>query len=605
MKQISGQTQGLKNSQLNALKRLYRRRVPPTEVITPELARALTELSREIGRQIAVLLDRRGDVHFVIVGNDRQIWFPDLSGYRMGHQRLRGLRCIHTHLKGEPLNDDDLTDLAGLRLDLMGAIAVGPDGLPGPLQLAHVQPGADSGGPTVLPPEDIYRPTIQFDDFIDQLEGRLARAPGGRDVKDPRERTILVSVSTGPRSEAEDSLEELAALAAANNLVVIDRVLQRPKRIHPRYLMGQGKLGEVTIRAMQLEADVILFDQDLSPAQLEAVASATELKVIDRTQLILDIFARRANSADGKVQVELAMQRYRLPRLGSRQVALSRLAGGIGGRGPGETRLEIDTRRARDRIRRLEKQLDALAKGRDQRRRRRLSNNVPIISVVGYTNAGKSTLLNALTQSNTIAEDQLFATLDTATRRMRFPQEREVLITDTVGFIRRLPPDLVRAFQATLDELTDADLLLHVVDLSHPQFENQIRAVQDILRNLDLGDKPQLLVFNKVDRLDADTVWSHCRRFGAIAVSALDRATFPPLLSALEQQLWGVGKEVDLYGEREPSADGIDWKAEWEKGEAAKADPPPLEGNDALPDSVRDTPEDAPEDAPEDGKWTG
>jgi GTP-binding protein HflX len=579
MKTVSGETQGLKKSQLSALKRLYRRRVSPAEVVTPELARALSELSREIGRQIALLIDRGGDIHYVIVGNDRQIFFPDLSAYRTGHQRLRGLRCVHTHLKNEPLNEDDLTDLSGLRLDLMVAVGVLPDGLPGTVYMAHVQPGSVDGMPTRLPDAQVHGLDLPFDTFIDDLEARLSRVPGGRDVKDPRERAILVSVSTGSRHRAEESLEELAALADANNLIVIDRVLQRPKRIHPKYLMGKGKLGEITIRAMQLEADMILFDQDLSPSQLEAVASATELKVIDRTQLILDIFARRAQSIDGKVQVELAQQKYRLPRLGARQSALSRLTGGIGGRGPGETRLEVDLRRARDRIRRLEKQLDSLAKGRYQRRKRRLENNVPIVSVVGYTNAGKSTLLNALTQSNVVAEDRLFATLDTATRRLRFPQEREILITDTVGFIRRLPPTLVQAFRSTLDELADADLLLHVVDISHPQFEEQIQAVDTILAGLDLADIPQLLVLNKSDQVDPDTVWALCRRLDAVSVSALDRKTFPPLLQEMATRLWGLGKDAsglveDAYGH--PGANDVHLDTdsdEMDTGPAAEPSP--------------------------------
>ena len=545
MKSPQGQVQGLKASQLAALKRLYRRRVPPGEVVTPELARGLSELSRDIGRQIAVLLDRSGEVHFVIVGDDREIHFPDLSAYRTGARRLRGLRCIHTHLKGEGLTDDDMTDLSGLRLDLMGALEVRNNGLPGPLHLAQVNPDPGAPDPVIaLGTFDAHHLDIAFDRFVEDLETELARAPGGRDVKDPRERAILISVTTQRRSDAEDSLDELAALADSNELIVIDRVLQRPRSIHPRYLLGKGKLQEVTVRAMQLDADVILFDQELTPGQLEAVASATELKVLDRTQLILDIFARRAHSADGKVQVELAQLRYRLPRLGMRQVALSRLTGGIGGRGPGETRLEIDTRRARDKIRRLEKQLESLSRGRQERRKRRMASKIPIVSVVGYTNAGKSTLLNALTSSDTVAEDRLFATLDTATRRLRFPKEREVLITDTVGFIRRLPPDLMRAFRATLDELADADLLLHVADVSHPLFEEHIHTVNTILEELGLSATPQLLVLNKTDRVDPETAWALCRRLDGIAVSALDRASFPPLLTAMEARLWGMGKPV-------------------------------------------------------------
>jgi GTP-binding protein HflX len=539
VKTLYGTRNGLKASQVARLERLYRRRVPPARVITPELARAMGAISREIGRQVGVLLDRRGEVRFVIVGDDREIEIPDLSAYRMGVRRLRGLRCIHTHLRGEPLTEDDLNDLTGLRLDLMGALDVGPDGLPGRLHLAHVRPDPDAADPVVrLPPADPYRQDLKLDAFLTELEDALARAPGARDVKDSRERALLVSVTTGSRADAEDGLEELASLAASNDLVVVGSVLQRPRQIHPRHLLGIGKLREVALRAMQLEADVILFDQELAPAQLEAVAAATELKVIDRAQLILDIFARRAHSADGKVQVELAQLRYRLPRLGVRQKALSRLTGGIGGRGPGETRLEIDLRRARDRIRRLEGQLESLSRGRAQRRRRRVVTEVPIVSLVGYTNAGKSTLLNALTRSETVAEDRLFATLDTATRRLRLPRERELLITDTVGFIRRLPPELLRAFKATLDELSDADLLLHVVDISHPRFEDQMEAVNKILAELDLGDVPQLLVLNKADRVEPEVARALCRRLKGVTVSALDPDTFGPLLEAMEARLW-------------------------------------------------------------------
>ncbi|MFQ5508441.1 MAG: GTPase HflX [Leptospirillia bacterium] len=543
MKSLSGNTGGLKSSQVGALTRLYRRRVPPEQVITPELARAMCAISREIGRQVGVLVDRRGEVQYVLVGDDREIQIPDLSNWRMGHSRLRGLRCLHTHLKGEALTDDDMNDLSGLRLDMMGAIVADRDGRPGSLHLAHVEADPTAADTAVrLPVMDPHHPDFAFDAFVDELESRMGKAPGARDVKDPRERVLLVSAATGRREVAEESLEELAALALSNDLIVVGRMLQMVRRLHPRFLLGQGKVKEAALKAMQLEADLILFDQELAPGQLDAIAGATELKVIDRTQLILDIFSRRAHSTDGKVQVELAQLRYRLPRLGLRQAALSRLTGGIGGRGPGETRLEIDTRRARDRIRRLEKQLDGLSRGRAERRKRRVSADVPIISLVGYTNAGKSTLLNKLTQSDVVAEDMLFATLDTATRRLRFPREREVLITDTVGFIRRLPPDLVRAFAATLDELSDADLLLHVVDVSHPAYEEQIEAVNRILNDLKLGEVPQLLVLNKADRLPPGEAQALARRHKGVAVSALDKKTFADLLNAVEERLWGMGK---------------------------------------------------------------
>jgi GTPase len=539
VKAVFGATTGLKPSQLKALERLYRRRIPPGQVVTPEVARALCQLSRELGRQVGMLVDRRGEVRFVLLGDDREIHIPDLSAYRVGHRRLRGLRCLHTHLRGEPLTDDDLNDLTGLRLDLMGALDVGSDGVPGPLHLAHIDPEPHNGSAAVtLPPVDVHHLDLRFDTFVQQLEERLARAPGARNVKDARERALLVSVSTGRRAEAEDSLDELAALCASNDLLVVDQVLQRPRQIHPRYLLGEGKLREVTIQAMQMEADLIVFDQDLSPGQLEAVTAATELKVLDRTQLILDIFARRAHSTDGKVQVELAQLRYRLPRLARRQEALSRLTGGIGGRGPGETRLEIDLRRTRDRIRHLERQLGALSRGRAERRKRRVASAVPIASLVGYTNAGKSTLLNALTASRTVAEDRLFATLDTATRRLRFPKEREVLVTDTVGFIRRLPPDLFNAFRATLDELSDADLLLHVVDVSHPRCEDHMEAVHGILKELSLDRLPRLVVLNKADRVPPETAAAMARRLGGVPVSALHPETFGPLLAAVEARLW-------------------------------------------------------------------
>jgi GTP-binding protein HflX len=284
---------------------------------------------------------------------------------------------------------------------------------------------------------------------------------------------------------------------------------------------------------------LLIFDQNLSPVQIRTISAMTDLKVIDRSQLILDIFARRAHTLDGKVQVELAQLKYILPRLTGRGTAMSRLMGGIGGRGPGETKIEIDRRRIRDRIRRLERQLAELSKGRLQRRQKRIKTGVPIVSIVGYTNAGKSTLLNALTQSEVLTEDLLFATLDTSTRRLRFPEEREVIITDTVGFIRELPKSLLGAFKATLEELADAHLLLHVVDISNPRFEEQIRAVDRILHDLELHRIPRVLVFNKIDLIPEEEISPYCRRFEAVAVSARKRETFSDLLREMEERCWG------------------------------------------------------------------
>jgi GTP-binding protein HflX len=365
----------------------------------------------------------------------------------------------------------------------------------------------------------------------------MERAQAGREVA-RRDRAILASVSRKGRHDQEESLEELKELARSDGITVLDSVVQRPHEINPRFLMGEGKLKDLIIRSQQLGADLIVFDQDLTPAQVRSIGDMTEMRVIDRTQLILDIFARRAHSGDGKVQVELAQLKYRLPRLSERSTALSRLTGGIGGRGPGETRLEIDMRRARDRIRRLEKQLESLGRARQQRRERRVRSGIPIVSIAGYTNAGKSTLFNNLTRSDVQVEDLLFATLDTATRRLRFPREREVVITDTVGFIRDLPEDLLGAFRATLEEMLDADLILHVVDIGNPRFEQQISSVETILEEIGLDTIPRLMVFNKTDLVNPLWARSIARRFDGVTCSAIDQGTFRDLLAEIERRVW-------------------------------------------------------------------
>jgi GTP-binding protein HflX len=552
---VHGNLTGLKPSQIKALERIYRRRIPPDQIVTPELARYLSEQSLEIRRQIGLIVDRGGVVRYVIVGDDREIMIPDLSGYGRGRSGLRGLRCVHTHLAGEPLSEDDLTDLSLLCLDLMVAIAVGENGLPGRVEYAHILPPNPEGKQVEAhAAASVYDLEMDFGIFLRSLEQELeSKIAETVDLSDPREKGILISVSQQPRYEVEDSLDELAELARTAEVVVLDRFIQRPRRINPKYLMGEGKAKEVVIRALQQGATLLIFDQDLTPAQVRAIAEMTDLKVIDRSQLILDIFARRAHTRDGKVQVELAQLKYILPRLIGRGVAFSRLMGGIGGRGPGETKLEIDRRRIRDRITRLENELKNLSKGRLQRRQRRVRSGVPIISIVGYTNAGKSTLLNALTQSEVLTEDLLFATLDTSSRRLRFPMEREVIITDTVGFIRQLPKSLVGAFRATLEELEDADLLLHVVDIGNPRFEEQITAVEKILNDLDLGRIPRQLVFNKMDLVPPQQVEALCRRFEAVAVSARDRKTFEPLLAMLEERFWP--RETGIA---EPDPEGYD-----------------------------------------------
>ncbi|KJU84775.1 GTP-binding protein HflX [Candidatus Magnetobacterium bavaricum] len=402
---------------------------------------------------------------------------------------------------------------------------------------AHLLPRNPDKLYEVSDPVGTYNLELDFREFIDSLQEQMQRQRAfSKD--DTHERAILISVSQVPRYQQEESLNELEELAASCDVMVLDKVVQRAKEINPRYLIGTGKVRELVIDALGKGATLLVFDQDLSPSQRRAITDITELKVIDRSQLILDIFARRAHSGDGKVQVELAQLKYRLPHLTGKGTAMSRLMGGVGGRGPGEMKLEIDRRRVRDRINLLERELDKLAMARLQRKRRRLKMSLPILSIIGYTNAGKSTLLNSLTRSTTFVQDKMFATLDTASRRLRFPHERDVIITDTVGFIRDLPPDLMAAFKATLEELEDADVFIHVVDISNPRFEEHMDSVRNILTELELIEKPQLLVFNKCDKIAPDVVQNLLTRYNALAIVAIDNSTFGPLLDAIHYRVF-------------------------------------------------------------------
>ncbi|MFQ5596557.1 MAG: GTPase HflX [Nitrospiria bacterium] len=488
---------------------------------------------------------RDGVIHFVLVGNQRQVLIPDLSEFRFGKRPLRGLRLIHTHLRNEPLSTEDLSDLALLRLDIIAALSILADGMPGRVYLAHLLPPNPKGALyEVHVPRPIHQLKLSLTPFLSDLETEFIRQKTKTQATGNAGRAILISASLKPRIDQENAMDELAELAHSARLVPIARIIQRPKALHPKYLLGEGKLKEVVMKALQQQAELLVFDQNLSPLQVKTIGEVTEMKVLDRTQLILDIFAQRAHSREAKVQVELAQLRYRLPRLAARSTALSRLTGGIGGRGPGETRLEIDRRRAWDRIARLERELKHLAAARKRRRKKRTANRLPILSIVGYTNAGKSTLLNRLTKSRVETKDLLFATLDTSTRRLRFPREREVIITDTVGFIQSLPKDLLGAFQSTLDELQDAHLLIHLVDISSPRFEQQIDTVRKVLSELGLSEVPQLLVFNKIDRIDQETTKGLCTRYEAIGLSALEAGSFTPLLAAIEEALWGAAKRM-------------------------------------------------------------
>ncbi|MBC2709880.1 MAG: GTPase HflX [Desulfosarcina sp.] len=546
MKVIFGNLLGLKAGQIKRLENLSRRRVLPQAIVSHELCRNLCALSAETGRQIGLLIDRSGKIAQVLVGEVDRILIPDLREYRLAPDRLRGLRFVHTHLTDTPLTQDDLTDLALLRLDLMAVVTMTTAGLPALIHWAHILPGASESTPyRIMDPIPPFRPEIDCIGLIQALEAELSRKKADTTGQSGSERALLVSVFTGPRKDAIDSLDELKELAHTANISIIDTVLQQRKKANPRFLMGSGKLDELSIMALHRGATLIIFDQELNPSQIRSIADRTEIKVIDRTQLILDIFAQRAQSREGKLQVELAQLKYILPRLVTKDTAMSRLTGGIGGRGPGETRLEINRRRARDRIRGLEHAVATVQKNRRQQRSRRSKKGLPIISIIGYTNAGKSTLLNQLTQSRVLAENKLFATLDPSSRRLRFPRDIEVIITDTVGFIRDLPKELMAAFKATLEELKNADLLMHVIDISNPRHPDQIRSVETILTELNLCDIPTIRVLNKMDQVEPETCDHLIRRLNGIAVSALNRSTLKPLSEKMEvavAPLYGINR---------------------------------------------------------------
>jgi len=521
-----------------AVERLYRRRVPHDKVLSLELAKAMCELSLEIRRPLAVLLTRRGQVQEIIIGTDLTLSPTTLSKFRAGSRSLRGLRLIRTQLHDQPLSQESLTDLAYLRLDLFGVVSVTPQGNPGMLYVAHLLPPNGSGQLcNVLKGTPFQQQTLAFDRFIEELETDMQRSRGTHAIGHDAESAMLVSASSRSRIEQEERLVELTDLASSAGVTVIDRMAQRTPDGHQRYLLGSGKLKDVLIQTLHKGADMVIFDQTLTPAQSRAISEMTDIKVIDRTQLILDIFARRAHSREGKVQVELAQLRYLLPRLSGKGTGLSHMGGGIGSRGPGETKLETDRRRIRDLITHLERELQHFARQQGQRRARRTRHRMPVLSLVGYTNAGKSTLLNVLTKSHVSTQDRVFETLDTTSRRLRFPRDREVIVTDTVGFIRDLPQELVGAFRTTLEELREADLLVHVVDASAVDVDIQISAVVKILQDLNLDALPRTLVFNKCDRLPRHEAELLCRRYQAIGVSALQPDTLQPLLDHLEREL--------------------------------------------------------------------
>ncbi len=535
MKRLFGNTAGLKANQIRRLENFYRRRIQPKFLISPELARDLSSLSHEIRRQIGLLVNRQGKVAYVIVGNHKKIVIPSISEYRAAPGRLKGLRCIHTHLTNEPLTDDDLTDLSLLRLDMMAAVANGEAGITKQVYAAHILPKNPGGDPyRILPPLPPSQLDIDCLAMIQALEAELARVSKSHTADSGKERALLVSVSATSKQNALESLAELNSLAKSSRIEIAGKVIQQRKQKKVKFFIGPGKLQELAILALQEAATVIIFDQELNPSQIRAITDQIELKVIDRTQLILDIFAQRAQTREAKLQVELAQLKYLLPRLILKNTAMSRLTGGIGGRGPGETKLEINRRRARDRIARLERELLAVRKHRKHQRAQRQKKGLAVISIIGYTNAGKSTLLNTLTKSNVLAESRPFATLDPSSRRLKFPKDTEVIITDTVGFIKDLPDDLLVAFRATLEELENADLLLHIIDISNPQYLTQIDSVERIIADLNLEHTASIRLLNKIDRVGADKIQKLSHQLGGMTISAKQKSTLLPLIDRME-----------------------------------------------------------------------
>ena len=541
---LDGKTEGLKTSQVKALKALGDRRVDQGRFLTPELGRRLTEATRSINRQVGLLIDRNGYVRHVIVGDAQKLFIPDLGRSRAGEGRFRGLRLIVGQVRDEGITKDNITDLVLLRLDAVVTVQSLDDGLPGRVEVAWPVPPEEGDLVGRASRDSVHHWDEDFLIFIQELEQRFSKSAGLKRVEGS-ERAILVGVGIGRRDarEARHRLDELERLAETAGLQVVDHVLQIRNKPDGRFLIGKGKLEDVLLRSMHLGAEVLIFDRELSPSQLRNIATATELSVLDRTQLILDIFAQRATTKEGKLQVELAQLRYRKPRLAIMPTAMSRLTGGIGGRGPGETKLEINRRRADERLDRLAKQLKKLGKHRGMRRDRRRRVGLPLVSIVGYTNAGKSTLLNRMTRSTVDAEDKLFATLDPTSRRMRFPREREVILTDTVGFIRELPKELVEAFRSTLEEVVEADLLVHVVDASSEEADTHIAAVEEVLRRLGAAETPTILVYNKIDAVDPND-WPESNE-DTFLVSAHSGEGLQRLLEGIEQALFRESRRED------------------------------------------------------------
>ncbi len=550
---VYGNLQGLKSSQLKQLQRLYHQRLPGDRITTSEFAQRLAAISTEIAQPVCAYINRRGQVLRVGVGNPRQTQIPPAELPRYGAERLCGIRCVGTQLKQDPPGESALTAMAMQRLDALVILTLtgggferrggGATGYVKGGYLAHLVPHPEANW-TVSPVLSLDEITDQdLNELVEGLEAEFRREYIAQQVDRDHDQVLVVGLLTDNRSQQafRDGLAELGRLVETAGGEVLQTLKQKRPRPHPQTVVGEGKVQEIALAAQTIGASLVVFDRDLSPTQVRNLEALIGLRVVDRTEVILDIFAQRAQSGAGKLQVELAQLEYRLPRLSGRGQAMSRLGGGIGTRGPGETKLETERRAIQRRITRLQQEVTQLQAHRARMRQRRQHEEVPSIAVVGYTNAGKSTLLNALTNAEVYTADQLFATLDPTTRRLKVidsvtHESTSLLLTDTVGFIHELPPSLVDAFRATLEEVTEADALLHVVDLSHQAWQNQIRSVMKILSEMPIAPGPVLLVFNKIDQVDGENLSLAQEEFPQAAfISASDRLGLETLRQRLCQ----------------------------------------------------------------------
>lgn len=544
---VRGHLHGLSASSLKQVERLYRRSPESSEVVPFELAREIYRTAHNIGRRIGVLISREGEIAEVFVGKREILYLPDLGRYRLGRGRLRRLRLVFSDLSSRGdrahIPGDIYADLEKLRLDMVVSVRETKNRVA--VAYAYMAGTAESQSSPVRTEncEDLSRLKLDFQELMSSVEEQLCRELPAEAVREAPQ-AMLIGVYDKRSSAVENSMRELHELARTAGVRVLGSIIQK-RDLDPRTLLGKGKLEEVMLASQRRGADLLIFDNELRPGQWRAVTNSTELRVIDRSMLILDIFAQRAQSSEGRLQVELAQLKYNLPRLVEKDTGLSRLTGGIGGRGPGETKLEIGRRRIRDRIIDLEARIEKLSAQRSLRRARRKQSAAPLVSILGYTNAGKSTLFNALTRSSVLVEDRLFATLDPAQRRLCIPgpggsARLEVVLADTVGFIRDLPAELRTAFRATLEELHEASLLVHVLDASESDLRARKDAVERILAEMELLDLPLITVLNKVDRCDNERLGQLTREFDALPVSAVNRQGFAPLLDRI-QVLIGSG----------------------------------------------------------------